>query len=278
MDANILDDYLAAIVAYYDAQCYTAPLDTKEAMNSMNEWVKEHTEGMIPTVFDNPLTEDTMLVLINTVYMKAQWLTEFKKEGTSKDTFHKLDGDTKVNFMHRTAGYGYAAGEGYESVKLSYKSDNLAFIAIKPTDGTARELLSSLTSESLNEIINSMESQKVRLSIPKFTIDYSMELNDPLSDMGLSSLFDAGTADLSLMGTGEDGMPLYVSRIFQKVKIIVDEKGTEAAAATVSETNTTAAAPTEEPIEMKLDEPFIYAIIETEYNTPVFIGIMDDPA
>jgi serpin B len=265
-NSKLKEQYLNDLVMYYNAEAYLTDFDIR----IMNEWVNEKTNGLIPNVFSEELDPMTRLVLINTLYMKAKWASPFDAHATYTDFFHAEGGDVEAEFMHKTAHFEYLSGEDYEGVVLPYKGWGMKFIALKPTSGTLSDLVSSLEDLSLEG-----ESRKIFLSMPKFDVDCRTDLNEPLKALGLVSAF-TDDADFSLMSEE----PLCISSVFQKVKVTVDEDGTEAAAATVIEMNATSAAPgfVEEPYELRLDEPFVYLIVESESNAPLFMGVMNDPA
>jgi len=277
-NAAILDEYLDKLVAVYNAQAFSGTLSSREAMEQMNSWVSGKTRGLIPTLFEDPLDKDTMLVLINTLYMKAKWQSTFKKESTYDDTFKAATGELTVPFMHRTASMEYLSGQGYEGVVLPYRSDGdncLEFVAVKPTGGTVRQLLASMDAAELASLRG--EGRRVALSMPKFTAEEKLELKDVLTDLGLKKAFTPFVADFSKMGTSKDGDPLYIGRVLQKVKIIVDEEGTEAAAATAVVVPNATAMPPTEMIFLRLDEPFIYLVRDAQTGAVSFMGIVDAP-
>ena len=265
-NSQLREQFLNDLVMYYNAEAYLTDFDIR----IMNEWVNEKTKGLIPSVFSDELDPLTRLVLINTLYLKAKWASPFDAQATFTDLFHAEGGDREAEFMHKTAHFEYLDGDGYEGVVLPYRGWGMKFIALKPTSGTVSDLVSSL--EGVNP---EGESRKIFLSMPKFDVDYRFDMVEPLKSLGLESAF-TDEADFSLMSEE----PLYVSNIFQKVKVTVDEDGTEAAAATVVEMVATSAAPgfVEEPYELRLDEPFVYMIVESESNVPLFMGVMNDPS
>lgn len=277
-DAAILEDYLQKLVTYYNADVYAAELETEEAVDAMNSWISQKTNGLIPSLFGEPLDKDAMMVLINTLYMKAKWQMPFSKDNTWEDVFHAESGDVRTDFMHMTKSLHYLAGDGYEGVELPYRGNSMRFIALKPTSGTVRELLAALDLSDFSGYDDGTGNVKVRLSLPKFEVECFSDMTDTLKDIGIPSAFDENAADFSNMGTSQNGDPLYISQVIQKAKVIVDEEGTEAAAATaVITTEATAFMPEPDPIELKFDEPFLYMILDTEYGVPVFMGIMESP-
>ena len=117
----------------------------------------------------------------------------------------------------------------------------------------------------------------MNLAVPRFTTEYAINYSDMLAGMGLALAFDVENADFSAMGESEDGN-IYISKVFQKVKLIVDEEGTEAAAVTAVEMAAGCALNPEQPIEMQLDKPFVYAVVDLESNALLFVGVLADPS
>lgn len=276
--ANISEDFLKSIAASYGAEVFSAKLSSEAAVKAINKWVSDKTNGLIPTLHDKPYAAGTMLVLLNTIYMKAGWLTEFDGSATYEQNFTKPDGAAaSVPFMHMKDDLAYISSEGVEGVVLPYDDGETAFVALRPTDGTAIELAKALDEGALSEYIAGAAQRKVALAMPKFTVEYSVNMNDMLKDMGLVTLFDPARADLSAMGSGANA-ELYIDQVFQKVKIEVNEEGTEAAAVTEAVACESAYIEEEPPVELTLDSPFIYAVIDLGSGLPLFIGILNDPA
>ena len=262
-DTTILPDYLDVLSRYYGAELYAAGFD----IGPMNDWVKERTRGLIPVLFDQPLDPLTRLVLINTLYMKAKWAVPFDSYSTREGTFYGADREEAAQFMHRTGNMDLIRHEDYEGVILPYRGSGMCFAAIKPTRGTVRELLAGLDTLDFET-----ENIRVALSLPKFALDYGTGLTDMLADMGCTAPFEPGAADFSGMSRAEE---LFISAVVQKVRIIVDEEGTEAAAATGALAGATAMPA--EPYYLNFDEPFLYFVLDTETRAPLFAGICDMP-
>ena len=275
--AEIREEYLDDLTQWFNAQLFSGKLSSREALEAINAWVSEKTEGLIPQLFDEPLDPTNALVLINTLYMKAKWADPFDPNATHEQEFRTEKGVVTVPFMGKTAYMDYLSGEGFAGVALPYSDGNLCFVALQPRGGTARELLDSLTVERFGAAWQERGNVRVSLMLPKFSLDYTMEMNAALRDMGLVSAFTP-TADFSRMGTGANGDPLYIGRVLQKVKVIVDEEGTEAAAATAIEMRAGAAMMPDQPIPLALDEPFVYVIADTASGAVLFAGVLDDPS
>lgn len=276
---SVNESYIQNVVNYFDAEIYSADIPSQAALDAINCWVNEKTNGLIPTLRETPYDESTVLVLLNTLYMKTKWLREFYGWQTHDDTFIKADEtEVLVPFMHAyEQEQQYIHSDAVEGVILPYDDQKTAFIALRPTNGqTAREFADALTAEEFTTFMETAQETRIDLSMPKFDLSYAFSLNDILKNMGLISAFNAD-ADLSKIGTSQNG-PLFISSVFQKVKIEVNEQGTEAAAVTEITADAGASLPIEPPIALNLDSPFLYAVIDVETGMPLFMGLLEDPS
>ena len=277
--AVIEEEWLKTVKAYFGPDIYSADLPSSEALKAINKWVNDKTNGMIPKLHDENYDKDTIMVLLNALYMKADWAHKFEGNYTNDREFTKADGSTvTVPFMNMFEAYeSYIKTEDAEGIMLPYDDGRLAFIALKPADGDARKYAAGLTGAKLKEALAAAKADTfVTVNMPKFDTEYSVYLTDALKAMGMTDAFDPDLADLSGAGRGVDG-PLYISYVFQKVKVDVDEEGTEAAAVTEIATAEGCALPAEEPIVLTFDKPFVYAIVDTETGVPLFAGVMENP-
>ncbi len=278
---TVEEGFIDTLGEYFSPELYTADLPSQAALDAINSWVNEKTEGLIPKLHDEPYPENTALILLNTLYMKAKWQEPFEGWQTQDDVFTKADHTQQsVPFMHAyEETKQYIHTDGVEGILLPYDDQKTAFVALRPTDGkTAREFVAALTAEQLTALAASAQDTLVNLSMPKFNISYELYLTDVLKAMGLTSAFLSGKADLSKMGTGVQG-PLFLDWVFQKIKIEVNEEGTEAAAVTEAVAcDEGAFMPSEPPVELKLDSPFAYAVLDLETGVPLFIGLLENPA
>lgn len=277
--AVIEEEWLKTVKAYFGPDIYSADLPSDGALKAINKWVNDKTNGMIPKLHDENYDKDTIMVLLNALYMKADWAHKFEGNYTNDREFTKADGSTvTVPFMNMFEAYeSYIKTEDAEGIMLPYDDGRLAFIALKPGSGDARGYASSLTGAKLKELIAAAKADTfVTVNMPKFSTGYSVYLTDALKAMGMTDAFDPFLADLSGAGRGVDG-PLYISYVFQRVKVDVDEEGTEAAAVTEIATAERCALPADEPIVLTFDKPFVYAIVDTETGVPLFAGVMENP-
>jgi len=251
-----------------------ADLSSKADMQAINNWVKEKTKGLIPTLHDDPYPESTMLVLLNALYMNAKWQRPFEGWRTHESAFTTADGEeVQTQFMSMDGNLLYIDTEDAKGILLPYKDERLAFIALLP-EGELSEYVSSLTGEKLLSAVQSAKEEFAHLRLPKFDFEYDRSMTEDLIALGLSPAFDPDLANFIPMGSGPNG-ELYLSEVYQKVKIIVDEEGTEAAA--VTEAAATEEAAMEEPTRIFFDRPFLYAVVEKDTGLPLFMGAYDMP-
>lgn len=269
--------YLQAVADHYGADIFSADLPSKKTLDAVNAWVNDKTNGLIPKLHSEPYPESTLLVLLNSLYFKAKWNSPFNGDSTFDEDFKLADGTiVKAPFMHDwRCDRRYLRTKQAQGVALPYDDGKTVFLALKPVDCSAAELAQNLSPALLSKFVSQKETTLMNLTLPKFTVEYGGKMNDMLIEMGMKDLFDPNRADLSRMGTGNNA-GLYIDQVFQKVKIIVDEEGTEAAAVTEAAAMEGAFL-AEEPVEMKFDCPFVYAVVDIETQLPLFIGVMDDP-
>lgn len=273
------EDWIGRVKSFLDAEAFQTELSSNEAMNGINGWIAEKTNGLIPQMLEEPLGADTCLALFNTVYFKAKWRTPFEAYDTHMESFRLADGSiVEAEMMNQyEKELEYIANDFSEGIVLPYTDSNLSLVALKPTgEDNVRELCGRLTVEVMHGLLKNRETKTVNLKIPKFEIDFDRMLNEGLQRMGLVNAFEPGKANFDRIG--QNDLDMYISIVRQKAKIIVDEDGTEAAAATeVSIKEMALEWPEEEPKNVYFDEPFLYIIMDMNKEIPLFIGIIDNP-
>ncbi len=189
----------------------------------------ERTEQRIPELLvEGVLTPATRLALVNAIYLKAPWQTPFEPEATQEGVFTRADGSTvEVPFMTTTASLPYASGDGWQALEIPYVGGSLALTLILPDD--LADFERALTPDGLAAITSSLSDTQVALEMPRFGIESKTELATILAALGMPTAFGDG-ADFSGITTAEQ---LAISNVIHQANIDVDEKGTEAAAATV---------------------------------------------
>ena len=275
---HVNKEFLQLNADYYNADIYSAAFNDK-TLKDINNWVKDKTKGMIPSILDQ-IAPDAIMYLVNALAFDAEWMDIYKEEQIRNDPFTTAAGEQKkVPFMYRRERVYLEDDKAAGFIKY-YKGQKYAFAALLPNEGiTPAEYLNSLTGEHLSNMLANPEYCEVITALPKFKTEYSVEMSDILKNMGMQLAFDEKNADFLKMGTRDvEDYVIYISRVLHKTFIEVDEKGTKAGAATVVEMQDgTAMLDPVKPKEVYLDRPFIYMLIDCEANIPLFIGVMNDP-
>jgi serpin B len=258
--------------------------DSSRATQHINKWVADQTRDRIRDLIPSgALDETTRLVLANALYLKASWVDPFSEKATRPEPFH-VHGSAPVDvpmMQKRDKHFGYAKREGYTAVSLPYAGYDLQFLVLLPDDVNGlRALESQLTSEMLAKCAK-LETREVDLHLTKFKIEPpTIVLAEKFEALGMKTAFNkpAGSANFDRMAPRKPNDYLYISQVFHKTFIAVDEKGTEAAAATaVAMMAGTALIQRPPPVEVKIDRPFIYAIQHVPTGVCLFLGRVTDP-
>ncbi|GBN18151.1 Serpin B4, partial [Araneus ventricosus] len=239
--------------------------DAPEVVEEINSWVREKTDGEIEKLFDD-LSPSTLLVLLNAVYFKGTWKTQFDPTETRDEIFFnnglELEG-RKVPLMHMTSLFLYDSIDNFQVLELPFKGENVSMLILLPNkhDGL-HSLEDSLTPEKLAEIQERLEETKVDVSLPKFKLDFDEELSEEIQAIGANHIFNAD-GDFSGM-TPSTGV--FVSEIRHKAIIEVNEEGSEAAAVTGNLIDRMKSP------QFRADHPFFFAIVEKSSNMILFMG------
>jgi len=241
---------------------------------TINQWVSDQTAGKIPDLLpQGSIDSDTRLVLANAIYFNAAWRDPFEKADTRDGAFHLLEGgQTTVPMMSATHYYGYAAGAGYQAVKLPYSGGDTDMVILLPDSGGFSAFEGSLDAATMDTIIGDLETRRVALVMPRFTFKSEFRLSDALKDMGMTLAFSE-QADFSGMDGKRD---LLIDQVYHQAFVAVDEAGTEAAAATAVVIAPTSAQPAP-PIEVTVDRPFLFLIRDTQTGSILFVGRVLNP-
>jgi serpin B len=260
---------------YYGAKLETLDFADLSTVNKINNWVKDNTKNKIPSILDK-VAPDAILYLVNAVYFKGVWLDEFKKDETQPVDFKLSNGSKKtVEMMNRSAKMSYFAGNNFQAVMLPYKDKRLQmciFLPDKKSNITA--FINSLTPESWSQWREQFRKEEGHLGLPRFKVEYKTELSEVLKAAGMPCAFEDNCADFKKM-IEQNAM---ISRVLHKTYLEVNEKGTEAAAATAIEMSVTSAPMNPKPpFEMICDRPFVVAIQDEKTNAILFLGAIVDP-
>lgn len=268
-----LSDYIDTLTTGYAAETSTVDFknQTEESRALINQWADNATEGKIPELIPNNVIDtSTRLVVVNAMYFKATWQYPFVKDYTHYSPFYLLDGSTtSVPIMNGAERWlQYLEEKDYQAVVLPFTDKGtLAMAIILPRNGLYEKVEQKITGGGLYSVVHHMSPSLVSVKLPKFYTRNSLNLVNTFKAMGMTDVFFSDTADLSGIS---DQPGLVLGFIIHEVVIDVDEKGTEAAAATAAGINYTAG-PTE-PVKFTADHPFLYAIFDTETDAVLFLG------
>ena len=268
---TILDSYIKAIRKNFGSSpTYTDfMIDPEGSAKKINQWIEKSTNGMIQKMVTPDDVKAFKMALVNAIYFKEDWLYAFDKNKTEKNQdFHNISGPkSKVDLMYAYRNFRAKDGKDEKVIELPYKGGRTSMIVIMPENMKRYEL----NEKKYNELINGLYNQDVKFHLPVFSYETpTFELKDYLMAMGMQETF-SNSADFSGMRKERD---LKIGTALHKAKIIVNEEGTEAAAATVVGMVLTTSVSTREPIimEMRVDKPFYYFIRDNQTNTILFMG------
>lgn len=263
--------FLQKAVDSYSAQLFSAPLSDPKTVESINSWVKKNTDGMIPKIIEKA-DRYAVMMLVNAIAFDAKWETPYKRSDIERLEFTSYSGSKKkTDFMCSTENI-YLKDGGAVGFMKPYKNGRFAFAALLPDENTGiDDYVASLSGDKLMKIFSSAKrGNEVNVKMPKFRAEYSTQLIDTLKKMGVKDAFDNKTADFSSLVENRDA---YIATVVHKTFIEVDEKGTRAAASTLVGADTMSLM---EPYSVCLNRPFVYMIVDTETNLPLFIGVQTE--
>ncbi len=273
---EILNQYRQNVAKYFDGAFEQMDFVKKprESEKYINDWVEEMTKSRIKDLLPQGTIDPiTRMILVNAIYIKSEWKFPFEENRTTEKDFYFFDSaSTKRDFMsQKRDGVKYTEINSKQVIELEYTSPELSLLIILPSESTSENITNSVPStEEYYEIISSMRHREVLMEIPKFKTESTFSLKETLMKAGMESPFI--DADFSGITGGRD---LEISQVIQKVFFEIDEKGSEAAAATAIVMRLTSAGPDMRPpdyVRFIADRPFIYILKENTYHTPLFIG------
>lgn len=261
---------------HYAAEISSLNFSDPTAAHTINSWVSKNTEGKIEKIIGK-INSDDILFLINAIYFKGQWQSEFKKEHTKPHMFTLAGGEQKrVSMMSRSGSFPYYKGRGFQSVVLPYGQGNVSMFVFLPDEmKSLKEFERDLTPENWDGWMKSFRSAPGNLMLPRFKVEWESTLNDALKALGMEEAFDSQRANFSQMVKPNSGNGLFISSVRHKAICEVNEEGTVAAAATTVTMGVTSAPPP--PFSMKVDRPFFFVIRDNQTGVILFMGSVTNP-
>jgi serine protease inhibitor len=239
------------------------PADPSGIREDINAWVWEQTEERIENLLpETAVTPLTRLILVNALHFKGAWASPFQEKGTRDAPFHTLEGATRQVPMMRGGSARHMKGAGFEALALDYVGRGFRMLIVLPDSGRFEEIESRLSADFLGSIRGALVSRALDVHLPRFEVETSAPLIPKLRELGIRDLFEH--ADLSGMTSAES---LVISSIEHKAFVSVNEKGTEAAAATA-----VVAGPPSIPAPFLVDRPFLFLIEHVPTRNVLFLG------
>lgn len=267
-------EYVEKLKTNYHTQTQNVNFVTDDGVNKINQWVSQTTNGKIPQLFEKGDTSVlTLMVATNTIYFNAKWQDEFHPGVNVERDFH-LDSEnkTKTVMMYKKFNtYQYMKNDILEMMELPYKGDKASMFILLPSEKhQIKKLEENFTLDNYESWKSQMEEKNTAIYLPKFSLETEINLKEKLTKMGLVLPFEAYNADFGKMADYDD---IFISKAIQKAAVDVNEKGTEAAAAT----GAIAQFQSGPPYTFDVNQPFIYIIEDKQTQEILFIGKLVDP-
>jgi serpin B len=271
---EFLDNFLNTLASEYDSPLRLTDFmaDPEAARVRINQWVSDQTMGHIPDlIHPGDIAAATALVLVNAMYFKGSWVNAFSSGPAH--AFHLPGDSVNVQMITQTHDFSYAEGPGYQAIDLPYVG-GASMTILLPDAGQFDNFEKSLSATKVETILGGLQSCDVHVTMPQFECRTHLSLKGTLPGMGMSDAFDAYKANFSQMSPG--GM--VVGDVIHEAWIKVDEKGTEAAAATAVIMSLAALGQGQPPPpkEFMADRPFIYMIRDKDTGSILFVGRVSD--
>jgi serpin B len=278
---SFLQDFLDILAVNYGTGMYILDFvsDPESSRQTINNWVAQQTEDKIKDLLPpDSIDSLTRLVLTNAIYFYGAWAVPFDKDLTRSGNFYLADDDVvsvpMMSFFQNIKEKETLLAvvlDGYTAVDLPYKGREISMLILVPDRGRFFEFEQALDASLIDQTLESLRPWDLNLRMPKFKYESEFELKDTLSQLGMPEAFDPNYADFSGMNGNRE---LYIQEGYHKGFISVDEKGTEAAAATAVVITLSSA---ETPLNVTIDRPFIYLIRDIKTNAILFMGRVMNP-
>lgn len=272
--------FLEKAASYYNADVWMAPFD-ESTVQDVNNWVNLETFGMIPGIIGSDgMGDDVRALLVNAIAFEGEWQNEYSEDDIiDAGTFTNADGSTSdVTMLFSEEGQYITIGESGVGFLRPYKGGQYSFVGILPNEGVStQELVAAMGEMDFAGAIRNAEYGTVSVRMPEFSLDYGMNMNEMMKNLGVTDAFDPELADLSETMESAEGQDwqIYIGKVLQKAHIEVNREGTRAAAATaIMEMDNGVAVP-DDTIIITLNRPFVYAVVDNMTGLPVFLGAMN---
>lgn len=267
-------EFADASVKFFDAEVRSVDFGDPATLGVINGWVGAKTAGKIPNLLTD-VSPDTVCILVNAVYFKGAWTLEFKPSETVDADFATASGSRRIRLMSRRDDYRYAEVEGAQVIRLPYGQDGrfAMWVALPAPGKRLDDWMGDLDRGDLAGWDRRAVEKHGTIELPRFKMRFKEELNEELMGMGIQDAFVAGKADFSTLGEN-GGRGFVINKVIHEAILEVNEKGTEAAAATAIVMD--GGAPPK-PFVMRCDRPFFLAITDRVTGSVLFMGAVYEP-
>lgn len=270
-EVPLKDDFQKMNIENYSAMVSQLDFSDPSAVEQINAWCNQTTEGLIPSILEE-VNPTATVYLLNSLYFKARWESEFAPEKTQEGDFNTSSGKVvKADFMQTQRMAAYVENEWFTSTSLSYQNDSYVMRLILPQPEISIDQVLQALSESDENLWKNTILADINLKMPRFALENKLDLVSTLQVLGMKKAF-TNEADFSSMSD----IATYISLVQQATHLKVDEEGSEGAVVTVIEGDLMSPLP-EEEVDFFLDRPFLFQILEPATGTVLFMGQVGAP-
>lgn len=268
---DVEKEFLDINRSFFDAEVRQLDFGDPSTVDTINTWVREKTHGKIESIVDFK-SPDIVMYLINAVYFNAEWTTPFDSLLTkTKDFFITESFHVPCKMMSARQDIPHFFSDQWKAVELPYGDGEFSMVFVLPNDGVElAEVVAQLDDDWWSSLLDSMNSSRISVKIPRFGFEFKKTLNDILSTLGMSVAFDAQRADFARISKSYQ---LHISKVKHKTFIRVGELGTEAAAVT----SVSFELGCEPYTDFHANRPFLFVIRERQSGSILFIGQVTSP-
>jgi serine protease inhibitor len=262
------------ITTWYNGETFTRDFRNRQTVSEINGWVDKRTQGTIKEIIQeiNPML---VMLLINAIYFKGEWIVEFDEAATQKQDFFLPEGTAvQVDMMSTSGNFSYYSGENCQVARLPYGRDKIAMYVFLPNEGISLDsFIANLNQTTHDEYISKLQPREsLTIKLPKFKVEYGVKrLNSVLKKLGMQIAFEPYEADFSGIASTAPAN-LYISYVDHKAIVEVNEKGTEAAAVTIVGMYATSIPPS-----FVVNRPFFFEIRDDRSGSILFMGRILSP-
>ncbi len=271
-DFAIEEDFAQRLEKYFGAKATELDFTDPESVNIINKWVAENTNGLIDEIIQG-IPDEMVMYLINAVYFKGEWTHPFDEKHTRERPFYLENGEeVQVDMMSQTRAFNTYFSSDVSMIDAIYGDSLYSMTLMMPTDKNVSLddfIANNLTEENFNNWVSNLTYGRAQFDLPKFEMEYDVTMNDILKNMGMKDAFNESEADFTGINKGGG---LFISQVKHKAFITVDEKGTEAGAATSVGVGVTSMPPS-----FTANRPFVFLIREQQTGAIIFMGKVGNP-